>query len=45
MRIHFLISMFPISLLLLCGEIHPNPGPNRSEMCLTQPGRIDDLYT
>lgn len=40
-------------LLLLCGDIHPNPGPqllNNLSVChvnarsLAKPGRVDDLY-
>ena len=46
---------FPLLLLLLCGDIHPNPGPNINKslglsLChinarsLGKPGRIDDIY-
>ena len=46
---------FALLLLLLCGDIHPNPGPNISKslglsLChinarsLGKPGRIDDIY-
>ena len=41
MRNYLFISVLCISLslllLLLCGDIHPNP-------CFSKPGRIDDLY-
>ena len=58
-RNYLFISVLCISLslllLLLCGDIHPNPGPYRPEtpglsIChinarsFAKPGRIDDLY-
>ena len=56
-RNYFFISVLCISLLLLllCGDIHPNPGPYRPETpslstchinarSLAKPGRIDDIY-